>query len=371
MNAIPDTVDELLIVAPGRIGMRSAPVAPLADGQFFVRTLYTGISAGTELTFFAGTNPRLGAGWDGTHRLFRDELEPDPGQTYPLFTGDMESAVVTASRHRDVPVGTRIASMYGHASGQVLADDGPWPWVELPAALDPRLGVWPAHLGPVCLNGILVAADEVCRAPLPTLRESLRGQRVIVFGAGMIGLCCALVARWAGATDVAVVDGVGERLAVARRLGLLAFEGHPGLPLAVKRRWTAEDPLDTGADIALQCSGSDALLGAALACLREQGTVVDLGFYQGGAGGVWFGREFHHNRLRHVCAQIGAVPRRQRGGWDKRRLVAETVSCLLDQQRAFLELITHDVPFSQGQQVFDRLAARDPAVLQVVLHPDP
>jgi|GEM_PF-275345 len=368
--AEPSTVDRLLILEPGQVGVRTEAAGQLGDGEFFVRTLYSGISAGTELTFFTGTNPKVSEGWDAEHRLFRGDLAPDPAEAYPLLKGDMEAGIVVASRHQGVPVGARVASMYGHTSGHQLSDRGPWFWIPLPESLDSRLGVWPAHLGPVCVNGILCAADEVRRAPLSSLRGSLRGQRVAVFGAGMVGLCCALVARWAGAGDIAVVDGIGERLATAERLGFRALAAGEGLPLQLKARWTAGDPLDRGADIALQCSGSGALLAQALGCLREQGTVVDLGFYQHGAAEVRFGREFHHNRLRHVCAQIGAVPRAQRQHWTKRRLAEETISCLAHQQDAFLGLITHDLPFSRGQWAFERLAARDPSMLQVILHPD-
>jgi threonine dehydrogenase-like Zn-dependent dehydrogenase len=104
--------------------------------------------------------------------------------------------------------------------------------------------------------------------------------------------------------------------------------------------------------------------------LREQGTVVDLGFYQQGTNEVFLGKEFHHNRLRHICAQIGDVPRHQKPGWDKLRLAKETVAFLSDNEKVFAdELISHIFPFSQAQEAFDRLSQRDPEMFQVLLTP--
>ena len=79
-----------------------------------------------------------------------------------------------------------------------------------------------------------------------------------------------------------------------------------GISAAVflKERWQTGDSGDRGADVAFQCSASGALLQLALESLRPQCTVIDLGFYQGGAPEVRFGEVFHHNGLRHVCAQI-------------------------------------------------------------------
>ena len=69
---------------------------PLADGHFRVQTLYTGLSAGTELTFFKGTNPYLHAHWDDELGLF---VRQAPSHSFPVpFLGYMEVGRVIASR---------------------------------------------------------------------------------------------------------------------------------------------------------------------------------------------------------------------------------------------------------------------------------
>lgn len=365
----PQTMTSVMFAAPKQVRLVETPLPPLKDGEFLVKTLYSAISAGTELTFFHGTNPKISQGWDVKNRLFRSEVEPDIRDVYPKLEGYMESAEVVASRHPDVAVGTRIAACYGHKNFHIVKPGDVW--IPLPDELDPRLGVFVAHMGPICMNGILYAADEVQRASITDLKDSLKGQRVMIFGAGTVGLLCGVFARWAGASEVGIVDHIAARLDCAERLGLTPFPASDDLPLEVKTRWVTPDPLDTGADIAVQCTGSDALLSQAFACLREQGVVVDLGFYQQGANLLMLGKEFHHNRLRHVCAQIGALPRHQQAEWNKNRLSKETIAVLRHSGDTLIEhMISHTVPFSEAQDIYQRLAGRDPSILQVVLQPD-
>ncbi len=55
--------------------------AALPPGHLRVRTRYSGISAGTELTAYRGTNPYLTRTWDPETRLFR---EGAAGIEYPV-----------------------------------------------------------------------------------------------------------------------------------------------------------------------------------------------------------------------------------------------------------------------------------------------
>ncbi len=362
-------ITKVVFTHPNKVGYLKEPIDDLKEGEFFVKTLYSGISTGTELTQFLGTNPKLSEGWDETLRLFRGNLEPAISEVYPILKGEMVTGIVTDSRHSHIKKGTYVATKYGPVTGSIMRD-GDF-FIELPPDLDSLLGIFVAKIGPVCINGVLYAADEVQRNPLTSLKESLKDQRIIIFGAGMIGLMCGLIARWAGAEQIAVVDGIKERLDVAEKLGFITFSAHPDLPLEVKSFWSSSEALDTGADLALQCTGSDYLLAQALSCLREQGTVVDLGFYQQSTSAVFLGKEFHHNIVRHVCAQIGSIPRHQKEFWDKPRLSLETINFMREYGDVFKEhLITHQLPFSRAQEAFERLASRDPDMLQVVLFPD-
>jgi threonine dehydrogenase-like Zn-dependent dehydrogenase len=69
---------------PRQVEVRDYPTPEPEPGEVRVRTLYSGISAGTELATYRGTNPYLEKRWDPDMELFL------PGQatfSYPVDGG--------------------------------------------------------------------------------------------------------------------------------------------------------------------------------------------------------------------------------------------------------------------------------------------
>jgi threonine dehydrogenase-like Zn-dependent dehydrogenase len=327
--------------------------------------VHSGISAGTELSFVKGTNAHLTATWDVELGLFTPGAPPTP---YPVDRlGYMEVGRVVESRTPAVAEGALVAMTYGHRTGY-LADPLADRFVALPDDLDPLLGVYVAHMGPICANGVLHAAAEAVGADVRGLADGVAGRRVAVVGAGVVALLTALFARHHGAASVVVVDPTPARRAVASALGLEVLDPSGDDPAVVlKTRWR-HGPGDRGADVVFQCRGQAAALQLALRLLRPQGTVVDLAFYQAGADEVRLGEEFHHNGLALRCAQIGRVPRGLAHLWDRERLSLETVGLL----RAYGDLVRKHlvsavVPFDEAPAVLTDLARRRRHELQVVL----
>ena len=89
------------------------------------------------------------------------------------------------------------------------------------------------------------------------------GDRVLVTGAGPIGLLAAQVARAFGARSVTVTDMSAFRLDVARRLGMQAQ--------------LATEPLTQEYDVVLECSGAPAAFRSGLAATARAGRVVLVG----------------------------------------------------------------------------------------------
>ncbi|HYN96544.1 MAG TPA: zinc-binding dehydrogenase [Pilimelia sp.] len=355
----------VVVTGPGELVIREEEPAPLRDGTFRVRTLYSGVSAGTELSYVKGTNPYLTTGWNATLGLFE---AGEPATPYPVTRlGYMEVGRVAESRTPAVAAGAVVAMTYGHRTGYLgdpLADRV----VPLPADLDPVLGVYVAHMGPICANGLLHAAADLHGTAVRDLGDGVRGRRVAVVGAGVVALLTALFARRHGAESVLVVDPTPERRAIAAALGLDTLDPAADDPaVVVKTRWRhAAD--DRGADVVFQCRGQAAALHLALRLLRPQGTVVDLAFYQGGADALRLGEEFHHNGLTMRCAQIGRVPRGLPAVWDRERLSAATIDLLRTDGAALRKhLVTAVVPFDDAPVVLADLAARRRAEAQVVL----
>ena len=91
------------------------------------------------------------------------------------------------------------------------------------------------------------------------------GDRVLITGAGPIGLLAMQVARAYGATQVEISDVNEQRLAMALRTG--ATRVAPGR--------VEDEPAE--ADALIECSGHPAALRAGIAALRPAGTAVVVG----------------------------------------------------------------------------------------------
>jgi hypothetical protein len=358
------SVQVLHVIRPGCAEWVEVPVGPLAPGSMRLDTLYSGVSAGTELTFLKGTNPALGLAWDADLALFRSASAYQP---YPVRKlGYMQVARVVATRTPHVAAGDIVAATFGHASGHDLNPQLER-FVVLPRELDPLLGIYVAHMGPICANGVLHADADLAGSRVSRLGEGLNGRKVLVTGAGVVGLLTALFAQQVGA-EVIVADPTDTRLRPAAALSLEVVDSAAhDVGMWVKQRWR-QAPGDCGADVVFQCRGQASSLHAALRALRPQGTVVDLAFYPRGADEVRLGEEFHHNGLRILCAQIGRVPRGLSSSWDRRRLSAETLELLRAcGTRVRQHLITDLVNASEAPTLFADLLARRRQTLQAVL----
>ncbi|MFF5056431.1 zinc-binding dehydrogenase [Micromonospora sp. NPDC000663] len=355
----------VVVTGPGRVEVVEQDAAPLRPGTFRVETLFSGVSAGTELSYVKGTNPYLNVTWNADLGLFQPGEASTP---YPVNRlGYMQVGRVVESETPAVAVGTVGAMTYGHRTGW-LADPVAERFVPLPDDLDPLLGVYVAHMGPICANGLLHAAADLHGTDVRSLGDGVRGRRVAVVGAGVVALLTALFARRHGAASVVVLDPTAQRREVAEALGLETLDPEADDPAAVlKTRW-AHTAGDRGADVVFQCRGQAWALQLALRLLRPQGTVIDLAFYQGGADAVRLGEEFHHNGLALRCAQIGRVPRGLAPTWDRERLSAETIELLRTYGDGIRKhLVSAVVPFDEAATLLTDLAERRRQELQVVL----
>ena len=360
------TERNVVVEGPGRVAVREEPRGPVPAGAFRVTTLFSGVSAGTELSYIKGTNPFLAQRWDADLGLFVPG-EPDAG--YPVTRlGYMEVATVTESHTPVIREGATVAMAYGHRTGYV-GDPVTDRVIPIPADLDPLLGIYVAHMGPICANGLLHAAADLCGSDVRSLGDGVHGRRVAVIGAGVVALLTALLARRYGAASVVVLDPTPERRAAAEALGLESLDpqGPKDVAATLKTRWRHAIG-DRGADVVFQCRGQAAALHLALRLARPQATVVDLAFYQGGAAELRLGAEFHHNGLGVRCAQIGRVPRGLAHTWDRERLSAETISLLRADGTAIRKhLVTAIIPFKDAPEFLANLATARRPELQTVL----
>lgn len=336
--------------APHTVDVAEYEPELLSPGHARVRTLYSGISAGTELTAFRGSNVYLNKQWDDRRRLFtqgaRTFSYPVTGWGYSEV-GDVVEVAPDVDSRRLAP-GDRVYGVWGHRSeavlpaaalvGRRLSDD-----------VDPVVGVF-GRVGAIALNAVASA-------------ELHLGENVAVFGQGVLGLLTTRLATLSGAKVVAV-DALATRLALAGRFGARqVVDAARGEVAEAVKLHTG----DAGVDVAIEISGSYRALHEAVRSVAVGGRVVAAGFYQGEGVGLHLGEEFHLNRVQIVASQIGGLPSGLAGRWDVERLHRVFMGLVEDGQIDVRPLVSHVLPVREVASAFALLDERPEDALQVVL----
>jgi len=95
------------------------------------------------------------------------------------------------------------------------------------------------------------------------------GDKVIVYGSGVIGLCCMIAAFAAGASEVVVTDIREDRLALAKEIGATAV---------INSLKDSSEEYNCYFDIAFECSGATASLIDASNKIKWGAKIAALGF---------------------------------------------------------------------------------------------
>lgn len=164
------------ISSPKTVGFVPRASQSLEAHQVRLKTLFSGISAGTELTQYRGQNPFLEKRWDDDSMMF---LPGTPSIAYPLHgvgyeqVGEVIELGVDAKK---LELGQIVWGSWGHATHTVQDESEVCDHVVDPN-LNPVLAVF-ARIGGIALNPVLDADIHL-------------GETVAVFGLGVPGLLAA------------------------------------------------------------------------------------------------------------------------------------------------------------------------------------
>ena len=301
------------VAAPGRGEIRTEAIAPPASGEVLVRTLYSGISRGTESLVFRGRVPP--SEFERMRAPFQDGRFPAPVKYGYASVGEVEEGPADLK-------GRLVFTLFPHQTRYVV----PATAVQvLPVGTPPGRAVLAANLE-TAINGVWDARPLV-------------GDRVSIVGAGAIGCMTAwLVSRIPGC-EVELVDMNPARAAVAHALGVR---------FSLPERATGE------ADIVFHTSGVPAGLALALQVAAFEATVAELSWYGDQDVPLRLGQAFHARRLTIRSSQVGHVATAQRGRWDTRRRMQLALRLL--ESPALDTLINGESEFEELPEVMDRLS---------------
>jgi len=335
------------LTQPREVRIREYPTPSPGPGEVRVRTLYSGISAGTELATYRGTSPYLAKQWDADAALF---VPGSPTWSYPVDVwgySEVGEVEVLGEGAAESSIGEVVWGIWGHRSHAVLPAE-PLRGHRLPATLDPKVGTFD-RVGAVALNAVLASGACI-------------GETVAVLGLGVIGLLATQLLISQG-IDVVAIDTVPYRLELARKFGATPFSAAEGdLALAVREHTNGR-----GADRVIELTGAYPALHQAIRLAGVGGTVIAASFYQGPATALALGEEFHHNRVTLVSSQISGVPARLRDRWSRERLHQTFIQLCAAGRVDPLPLISHVMPATEAAEAYRLIDSPPPDLLQVIL----
>ncbi len=311
-DAARRTARALWTVAPRKAQIGEESLAAPGDGEALVRTLYTGLSRGTERLVFEGRVPASEYG-----RMRGPNMAgafPFPVKYGYCAVGEVEAGPADL-------VGKQVFALHPHQDAFVLPAAQ---LTVLPAALPARRAILAANME-TALNAIWDS-------------ESSAGDRIAIIGAGVIGLLCAFIATRLPGADVTVVDVAPERRAIVESLGA---------------RFAAPENAPHDADVVIHASASAAGLSLALNAAGNQATVVELSWYGDQQVPTPLGGAFHAKRLKLVSSQVGQLPPGRAPRWTYARRMAKAMELLCDDRLD--ALITDEVAFDDLPAEMPRL----------------
>lgn len=312
----------LWVTGPHRLELRPTPLEELAPGMNRVRTLFSGVSRGTERLVQEGRVPPT--------EYERMACPRQRGQfPFPVLYGYAAVGEVEAGPLK----GRTVFCLHPHEDRFDAASDVLLP---VPPTVPKRRAVLAANME-TALNALWDAGAGP-------------GDRILVVGAGVVGgLIAALCAQLPGA-EVTLVDPQPARATLAEMIGCA---------------WQADGAGLADFDLVFHTSAHESGLAVALATAGQEARIIELSWYGTGSIAAPLGGAFHALRLTLQASQVGAIAPSRRPRWTYRRRLEKAMSLLA--HPAFDAFLSHDVPFTDAPAALPPLLGRSADVLMPVL----
>jgi 2-desacetyl-2-hydroxyethyl bacteriochlorophyllide A dehydrogenase len=320
------------------VELRERTVEPDAD-EVVVETAVSAVSAGTEMLIYRGEAPG-----DLPADETLDALDGD--LSYPLRYGyaAVGDVVETGAEADDEWLGRTVLAFNPH---ETRFSAEPSALVPVPADVSPEaMALYPS----------VETATTLVLDGQPRL-----GERAVVFGAGVIGLCTVDLLSAFPLAELVVVEPLADRRERALRLGADAAVTPESFS---PDRWD-DAPGPDRADVVYEVSGQPDALDDAIGAAGYDGRVVVGSWYGTKPTTLDLGREFHRDRISVASSQVSTIDPELRGRWTRGRRSEVALDALAALPTD--ELITHRVPIEEAAEAYRLTDQRRDGALQVLL----
>ncbi|MEZ2370259.1 zinc-binding alcohol dehydrogenase [Arthrobacter sp. RCC_34] len=300
-------------VRPGQGELRSEDLPEPQADEALVRTLYSGISRGTELLVHHGQVPDSVA--DAMRAPHQDGDFPAPVKYGYLSVGVVEQGP-------DDWTGQTVFCLHPHQDRYVVPLSG---LTRIPDGVPPRRAV---------LTGMVETALNALWEAGPRL-----GDRVAVVGGGLLGGTLATLLRKFPLERLELVEVDPAKERIAEELGI-AF-AHP-------------DDARADCDLVFHCSATSDGLQRSLQLAGDEAAVIELSWYGDTPVQIPLGEDFHARRLSIIASQVGVVSKARRHRRSTADRLDTAVSLLEDP--AFDLFLSEDTSFAELPHTMENLA---------------
>lgn len=312
---------------PGEGRIRDVDLPVPAGDEVLVRSLFSGVSRGTETLVFRGGVP------ESQHAAMRAPFQEGDFPA-PVKYGYLNVGVVEQGPER--LVGRTVFCLYPHQTRYVVPAGAV---TVVPDTVPAERAV---------LAGTVETAVNALWDAAPLI-----GDRIAVVGGGMVGSSvAALLARFPG-VSVQLVDADPARAKIARALGVdFALPGDA----------------EGERDLVVHASATEQGLARSLELLSAEGTVIELSWYGDRKVSLPLGEAFHSRRLVIRSSQVGTVSPRRAG-----RSYADRLALALDllADPALDALVTGESAFDELPDLMPKLASGElPALCHRIRYED-
>jgi 2-desacetyl-2-hydroxyethyl bacteriochlorophyllide A dehydrogenase len=334
----------LYFIAPYQVTVLEECLPHPAPGQVLVQTVVSAISPGTELLIYRGQAP-MDMPVDETITALSGAL------AFPLKYGyaAVGRVIAVGSPAEREWQGRLVFAFQPHASRFLST---PAELLPVPDSLPPEEAVFLPNME-TAINFLMDG-------------HPLIGERVVVFGQGVVGLLTtALLVRFP-LSRLITLDHYSFRRQRSRELGAHAsLDAGKDDVLARLQACLQEEHAAAGADLTYELSGNPAALDQAIAVTGFNGRIVIGSWYGQKRADLNLGGRFHRSRLHLISSQVSTIAPEWGGRWTKGRRLQVAWQMLQHVRPA--HLITHRFPIEEASQAYDLLDQHPEEAIQVLL----
>lgn len=336
---LSNTIDatQIWFTAAQQIELRQQNISINETHKVLVQTEYSAISAGTEMLVYRNQIP---------DDLALDSNIPElqKNANYPLQYGyaSVGKIIEIGSAVDHDWLGQRVFSFQPHASHFVCTIDS---LIKVPADITAENAVFLANME-TAVNLVQDGNPQI-------------GEKVAVFGLGIVGLLLGSLLSRFPLAELYGVDTIATRRELAKKSGVK-------LILAPEEIHQLHKSSDQGADLIYEVTGSPLVLNQAIDLGGFSSRIVIGSWYGNKSAAIELGGKAHRNRLQIITSQVSSIAPALSGRWDKQRRFELAWEMIRQIQPA--QWISHKTSITDCKTIYQTIDQQPAEVLQAVFY---